>query len=153
MLLLGIGGTTPTTVQVPGLNLDISTTGPALTVMVLGFGVAVAVYALAIAYAKGRKAGRDQMVIALARARPDPSAKEILELATRTRSECMLLDARVPRSGLWRELLIYRGGALSPLAAERWKAIADLATSAEQRTGPDKGNEQESSSRSHMQEK
>jgi hypothetical protein len=84
MLILGIGGTSPTTVQVPGMNVNVSTSSLALAVIVLGFGVAVASVAMLAAFMKAQVAEKRKVVLKLAEMRPDLPADDIAKLANET---------------------------------------------------------------------
>jgi hypothetical protein len=53
MLLLGIGVISPTTLNIPGINLNVQTATPGIVVMVIGFTVALVPIVLSFwAYAK-----------------------------------------------------------------------------------------------------
>jgi hypothetical protein len=94
MLILGIGGTAPTTLPFPGTTGGISTTSLAFAVIGLGFGVALATLLMAATYA-GRQAREDRK-LAENLAKLGVSAEDIAKLVKDLES------TRVPDFWLWR---------------------------------------------------
>ena len=70
MLILGLGGSAPTTLQVPGMNLNVSTTSLAVVVTVLGLGVSLSTVAMTMRYSKGLSKEERETLERLAKERP-----------------------------------------------------------------------------------
>ncbi len=77
MLVLGDGVATPTTLQVPNINLNVSTSSLPLIVMAAGLGVTVAALGLLVGYTRAYNASGRKLLLDLIIQHPDASPDKI----------------------------------------------------------------------------